>query len=170
MIPKNSVLEIPVIRSSRETQPLMLSMKRVGLTLSSIWEIIIAPPMPARLDMTASSGKDIMHAISLGETSFLIGSAPRVLMASICSVTFIELISAVMPEPTLPPTRREVIIGPSSLTNESVTTGPTSPFAPNQANPHAICTTITIPIAMAETTTIEMERKPISCIWAVRRP
>ena len=72
-----------------------------------------------------------------GATNFLRGSAPIVLKASICSVTFIEPISAVIPAPTLPPTRSEVTTGPSSLTKERETTGPTTPFAPNQAKPQA---------------------------------
>ena len=44
--------------------------------------------------------------------------------ASTCSVTVIEPISAVMPEPTRPPTMSAVRTGPSSRTSESETTRP----------------------------------------------
>src|SRR5205085_1659090 len=51
-----------------------------------------------------------------GVTSFLIGSVPSVLSASICSVTRIDPSGAAIPDPTLPATIKPASTGPSSRT------------------------------------------------------
>ena len=54
--------------------------------------------------------------------------------ASTCSVTVIEPSSAVMPEPTRPPTISAVNTGPSSRTSESDTTRPTNILPPKASS------------------------------------
>ena len=54
-----------------------------------------------------------------GTTSRRTGEIAIARSASTCSVTVIEPSSAVMPEPTRPPTMRAVRTGPSSRTSES---------------------------------------------------
>src|SRR5438445_239798 len=52
--------------------------------------------------MTVSTGTMITEATSRGVTSFLMGSVPSALSASICSVTCMDASSEAMPEPTRP--------------------------------------------------------------------
>ena len=54
--------------------------------------------------------------------------------ASTCSVTVIEPSSAVIPEPTRPPTISAVSTGPSSRTSDSDTTRPTNIFPPKASS------------------------------------
>ncbi len=63
-------------------------------------------------------------ATSLGPTSFFTGSAAIDRSASICSVTFMVPISAVMPAPMRPPTMSAVSTGPSSRVSDFDTTVP----------------------------------------------
>ncbi len=74
--------------------------------------------------MIVSTGSMISAASSLGVTSFLIGSVPITLSASICSVTFIEPSWAAIPAPTRPATIRAVSTGPSSRTALAPTSRP----------------------------------------------
>jgi hypothetical protein len=55
--------------------------------------------IPTTSLMTVSTGSMISAASTRGVTSFLIGSVPRVLSASICSVTRMDPSCAAMPEP-----------------------------------------------------------------------
>src|SRR3954469_3965611 len=73
----------------------------------------LPPRMPTKSLMTVSTGSITSAAMTRGVTSFLIGSVPSVLRASICSVTRIEPIWAAMPEPTRPATMRPASTGPS---------------------------------------------------------
>ncbi len=68
-----------------------------------------------------------------GTTSLRTGSAAIERMASTCSVTVIEPSSAVMPEPTRPPTISAVSTGPSSRTSDRATTSPMYSLAPKAA-------------------------------------
>ena len=63
--------------------------------------------------------------------AFLLGPEPSTRMASICSVSTIEPISAAMPEPTLPATMSAESTGPSSFIIDIATTLPIYIDAPN---------------------------------------
>ena len=67
----------------------------------------------------------IKVAARRGATSFLTGSKAMERSASICSVTFIVPISAVMPAPIRPPTISAVSTGASSLVSDFETRVPT---------------------------------------------
>ena len=69
-----------------------------------------------------------------GRTSRRIGEIAIERSASTCSVTVIEPSSAVIPEPTRPPTISAVRTGPSSRTNETATTRPVNILPPNAAS------------------------------------
>ena len=68
-----------------------------------------------------------------GTTKRLTGEIAIARSASTCSVTTIEPSSAVIPEPTRPPTMSAVKTGPSSRTRDKETTRPTKSFPPNAA-------------------------------------
>ena len=76
-------------------------------------------------------------ASTRGVTSFLIGSVPSVLSASICSVTRMEPSCAAMPEPTRPATISPASTGPSSRIIEAETSRPMYIVAPKAAHLHA---------------------------------
>ena len=80
--------------------------------------------MPRASPITVRAGSITRVATSLGATSFLTGSAAIERRASICSVTFMVPISAVMPAPIRPPTISAVSTGPSSRTSDFDTTEP----------------------------------------------
>ncbi len=82
--------------------------------------------------MIGRSGREITTAQILGATSLRIGSAPIERMASTCSVTFMEPSSAVIPEPTRPPTINAVRTGPSSRTSAMPTISPMYILAPKE--------------------------------------
>jgi len=73
-------------------------------------------------------------ASTFGTTSFRTGLVASARSASICSVTFIVPISAVIPAPTRPPTISDMSTGASSRTSESETTLPMKSFPPNSAS------------------------------------
>ena len=81
--------------------------------------------MPTTSASNASIGIVMMHASTRGTTSFLTGSAPSARIASSCSVTAMEPISAAIPAPTRPPTSSAVSTGPSSITKPRLTSLPT---------------------------------------------
>ena len=85
-------------------------------------------------------------------------------MASICSVTFIDPSSAVMPEATLPPTRMAVSTGPSSRKMASATTGPTYASAPKRAMLMALWSAKTMPVKIAAVRATPSERTPMISI------
>ena len=78
-----------------------------------------------------SSGNISVVAMTFGTTSLRTGFVASARSASICSVTFIVPISAVIPAPTRPPTMSDINTGPSSRTSESETTLPMNSFPPN---------------------------------------
>ena len=73
---------------------------------------------------TVSIGSMARVAHSRGTTSLRTGSAAIERIASTCSVTAIDPISAVIPDPTLPPTISAVSTGPSSRTRDRATSSP----------------------------------------------
>ncbi len=73
-------------------------------------------------------------ASTRGTTSRRIGEIAMARRASTCSVTVIDPSSAVMPEPTRPPTMRAVNTGPSSRTSERDTTRPMKAFPPKASS------------------------------------
>ena len=79
----------------------------------------------------------ISAASTRGVTSFLIGSVPSVLSASICSVTRIEPSCAAMPEPTRPATISPASTGPSSRIIDAETRRPMYIVAPKRLQLHA---------------------------------
>ncbi len=84
--------------------------------------------------------------------------------ASTCSVTVIDPISAVMPEPTRPPTMSAVSTGPSSRTSESDTTRPTNILPPNASSEYAVCRASTMPVKSAVIPVIATDFTPSSSI------
>ncbi len=96
-------------------------------------EISQPPRMPTMSPITVNIGSIITVATTLVATSFLMGFVPRARRASICSVTYIEPIPAVLPAPTLPATIRATRTGPISLIIEVLTRVPTYILAPNLA-------------------------------------
>ena len=73
-------------------------------------------------------------AMTRGTTSRRTGEIAIARSASTCSVTTMEPSSAVIPEPTRPPTMSAVSTGPSSRTSERATTRPTNTFPPKAAS------------------------------------
>ena len=100
--------------------------------------IKLPPPIPTVSLRIVSTRIITLAAIRRGVTSFLIGSVPSVLRASICSVTRIEPICAAIPDPTRPATRIAASTGPSSRLIDPVTRGHMFIVAPNGA----ICTEV----------------------------
>jgi hypothetical protein len=82
------------------------------------------------------------------------------LRASICSVTFIEPISAAMAAPTRPAATTPVSTGDSSRPTAIATTPPTDDCAPYLMNSWAICTVMTIPVNSMVSATIGANRPP----------
>ena len=80
--------------------------------------------------------------------------------ASICSVTFIVLISAVMAEPTRPATTTPTSTGPSSLPMAMVMTPPIVDCAPKRMNSWAICSVMTMPVKSSVSPTMGSESAP----------
>src|SRR5262249_24632905 len=90
--------------------------------------------------------------------------------ASICSVTFMDPSSAVMPEATLPPTRMAVSTGPSSRRIASATTGPTYASAPKRAMLMALWRAKTMPVKIAAVMATPSDCTPmISVSRTIRR-
>jgi hypothetical protein len=87
--------------------------------------ITMPPNTPSTSAMTVSSGNTSSAAITRGTMRRLMKFTPSVRSASICSVTFMEPSSAVIPDATLPPTRIAVSTGPSSRRMASAEMGPT---------------------------------------------
>ena len=85
-------------------------------------------------EMIVSSGNISVVASTFGTTSLRTGLVASARRASICSVTFIVPISAVMPAPTRPPTISDISTGASSRTSESETTLPMKSFPPKSAS------------------------------------
>ncbi len=104
-------------------------------------------------------------ASSRGTTSRRIGEIAIDRSASTCSVTVIEPSSAVMPEPTRPPTMSAVRTGPSSRTSERATTRPTNCFPPNASSEYAVCSASTMPVKSAVMPVIDTDFTPSSSIW-----
>ena len=84
--------------------------------------------------------------------------------ASICSVTFMVPISALMAAPTLPATINPVRTGPSSRKRATETTGPTAVLMFSALNWKKICAVKTAPVKIPVTMTTACEPKPISTI------
>ena len=130
---------------------------------------MIRPPrIPTKLETIVSTGNMIVVASTFGTTSFLIGLVASARSASICSVTFIVPISAVMPAPTLPPTMRDIITGASSRTSDSDTTLPMNIFTPNSSSEYAVCNASTIPMNSDVIATIDSDRTPICSNCSIR--
>ena len=86
-----------------------------------------------------------------GTTSLRMGSAPNARMASICSVTAMEPISAAMPAPMRLPTTSAVSVGASSRASDSTMMRPSVSRAPNVSSEKANWMAITRPTKMAVT-------------------
>ena len=84
--------------------------------------------------------------------------------ASICWVTFIVPISAVIAAPTRPATIKPVRAGPSSRNIASATTGPTAVSMFRAANWKYACGVKTAPVNAPVTTTTSCEPNPTSAI------
>ena len=87
-----------------------------------------------------------MQAIIRGTTRYPRGLVAITRRASICSVTFMVLISAVMAEPVRPAATTPTSTGPSSLPTAIATMPPTVDSAPNLIISPAICKVITMPV------------------------
>ena len=114
--------------------------------------------------MIVSTGTMIRAASTRGVASFLMGSVPSVLRASICSVTFIEPSWAAMPEPTRPATMRPASTGPSSRIMEPATRRPKYIDAPKVWSCTLDCSASTIPVKRPVSNTIPRDFTPISSI------
>ena len=90
--------------------------------------------MPSRSAIAVRTGIMMTVASTRGTTSRRIGEIAMARRASTCSVTVIDPSSAVMPEPTRPPTMRAVSTGPSSRTSERDTTRPMKAFPPKASS------------------------------------
>ncbi len=82
--------------------------------------------------------------------------------ALICSVTFMEAISAAMAELMRPATMSPVSTGPSSRVSVSATILGTAASAENRANPVWPCRARTMPAKKAVSPTTGREKNPIS--------
>ena len=80
--------------------------------------------------------------------------------ASICSVTFIVAISAVMAEPTRPAQTTATSTGPSSRPIAIVTMPPSVPCAPKRMRTSAVCSEMTTPVKSSVRLTIISESTP----------
>jgi len=94
-------------------------------------------------------------------TKYLNGFVPETSIASICSFTRIEPISAPIPEPILPAQIKAVIMGPISLMMEILTIEGIQETAPNFSNVGLDCSVKTNPIINPVTLTNNKERFPI---------
>ena len=90
--------------------------------------------MPSTSAIAVRTGIMMTVASTRGTTSRRTGEIAIARSASTCSVTVIEPSSAVMPEPTRPPTISAVSTGPSSRTSESDTTRPTNILPPKASS------------------------------------
>jgi hypothetical protein len=88
----------------------------------------------------------------------------KVFKASTCSVTFIEPITAVIEEPTLPATITLVSIGPNSLAKARVSPWPNWVVKPKDAKTLAICKEKTMPVKAEIIKTMGKERTPMNSI------
>ena len=80
--------------------------------------------------------------------------------ASICSVTFIVEISAVMAAPTRPAQTTPTSTGPSSRPMAIAMTAPIVLCAPNLMNSCAVCSVSTTPVKRSVSDTIDSESTP----------
>jgi phospholipid/cholesterol/gamma-HCH transport system permease protein len=112
--------------------------------------------------------RTVVAASTRGVTSFLIGSVPRVLRASICSVTRMDPIWAAIPEPTRPATISPASTGPSSRIIDPATRRPMYIVAPNWAICTLDCSASTIPVKNPVSSTMPSDFTPISSICWMR--
>jgi len=124
----------------------------------------IPPRMPSTFAMAVSSGSESAAAATLGTTSSRTGLPPQARMASICSVTFIEPISAAIPEPARAATMKPASTGPNSRNMPSATNCPTYCSMPNRFSVMPVCCTRAMPKQSPSTATMPVERAPISAI------
>ncbi len=94
-------------------------------------------------------------------TRYLKGFVPETSMASICSVTRMDPISAPMPEPILPAQINAVMIGPISRIIETLTIAGIQEAAPNCSKVGRDCNVKTSPIINPVVATRNKERFPI---------
>ena len=103
--------------------------------------------------------------MTLGSTKCEAGFTPITSKASICSVTRILPISAVMREPRLPTSSKLMMVGHNSITMEVRDTKPTVQVGIQLLS---ICIAVwmvmTLPIEMDTMATISNEPMPIACI------
>ena len=83
--------------------------------------MIYPPIIPNMSPIPTRSGRMSTAAIILGTTRYLMGLTEREIRASICSVTFIDPISAAIDDEILPAIIRPVSTGPSSLVSVMAT-------------------------------------------------
>ena len=126
--------------------------------------MMLPPMIPTKSLMTVSTGTMISAARTRGVTSFLIGSVPSVLSASICSVTRIDPICAAIPEPTRPATIRPANTGPSSRIMDAETRWPMYIVAPKVLSCTDDCRASTMPVNSPVTSTMPSDLTPISSI------
>ena len=121
-----------------------------------------APPIvPKPSEMIVRMNIIMTVAVTLGATSFLIGSVPSERIASICSVTTIDPSSLAMPDALRPETIRLVSTGPSSVIMDRLTNCPVNEAAPNCSSVDADCKARTAPVKKPVSTTMGSEPTPI---------
>ncbi|MND90373.1 hypothetical protein D3C80_824530 [compost metagenome] len=126
-----------------------------------------APPiMPQSMATKVSNGSAISNASTRGTTSNSTGSRPRVRMASISSLAFIEPICAVKALAVRPAIRIAVSSTPNSRRNENATRSTVKMLAPKLASTVAPRKATTAPTRKVSKATMGAASRPVCSICA----
>ena len=116
--------------------------------------------MPAKSIMIVRSGIAIISAMMRVTARYLNASTALASSASICSVTFIAPISAPIPAPTRPATRRPVMSGPVSRMSAIARAAGIIASAPKRSSEARVCIESTTPTATPAVRMSGAERYP----------
>ncbi|MNH26827.1 hypothetical protein D3C79_869060 [compost metagenome] len=124
------------------------------------------PMMPQIIARKVSSGSAISSASTRGTTSSSTGSRPRVRMASISSLAFIEPICAVKALAVRPAMRMAVSSTPNSRRKENATRSTVKILAPNPASTVAPRKATTAPTRKVSRATMGAASRPVCSMCA----
>ncbi len=142
-------------------------MKSALVTSVAVIAVTIAVPTPTASARIVSTGSMTNAAISRGTTRYATGSYARVSRASICSVTRIVPISAVMRAPTRPVSTRPVSSGPSSRMIDCREIRPTTESCTPPNSWYLVWNAVTAPMNAATIAASGSESTPMFRIWRI---
>src|ERR1700691_966977 len=116
--------------------------------------------MPQKSAASVNNGSIKMHANTRVAARYLYGSTAEAVIASICSVTFMDPSSAPIPAPARPLTTNPVITGPLSLTMENTMMAGRNDLAPNRTRLSRVSSDSTTPMADPASATNGRESAP----------